>query len=97
MPVVVTMSRPQFKWVIRQIKTGKIDRVKSIEVGTLAAVKRLGVKRDPTKAVRGIPVGPDQGNVRTILDWLDRVKPENKRAIKQVIAIDATAAARIGG
>ncbi len=97
MPVVVTMSRSQFKWVIRQIKTGTIARAKSIEVGTFAALERLGVDRDLSKAVRGIPAGPDQGNVRTILDWLNRVGPKNKRAIKQVVAIDATAAARIGG
>jgi len=94
--VVKELSKDQFRDVIRMLKRCPIEQAASVRFATFDALKRLGAKRDPTKAVRGIPSGSDQVNIRRILDWLDKVGPEDRRAIRQLVAIDATAVARSG-
>ena len=95
MPVQVELNPQQFNHVIRQIKNAAIDRAKLIRTATHSTLKRLKVKRDVSKAVKGIPKGSDQGNVGTILTWLERIGPTDKKAIRQLVAIDATAVARM--
>jgi len=96
MPVQVELNQQQFDHVIRQIKNASIDRAKLIRTATHSTLKRLKTKRDVSKAVSGIPKGSDQGNVGTILTWLERVGPNDKKAIEQVVSIDATAVMRMG-
>ena len=97
MGVEVKLPKQQFRNVIRQIKTADLNRVKVLRTATYNALKRLGVNRDPTKAVKGIPKGSDQGDVQSIVVWLAKVSPKDKQAVRQVVAIDATASQRVVG
>ena len=94
MPVQIELLDTQFDNVIRQIKRSAIDRVKILRDSTFNTLKRLKVKRDLSKAVKGIPKGSDQGNMGDVRQWLKRIKPGDKRAISQLVAIDATAVVR---
>ena len=95
--VVKELSGDQFDNVIRFIKRSAVTRIGGIKTSTAATLERLGKKPNPAKAVAGTPDGSDQGNVRSIQEWLDKVQPGDRKAIRQVVAIDATAAQRIEG
>ena len=97
MSVIKELLPNQFNNVIRQIKRAHIDRAASIRTVTFMALKRLGIKRNKSKAVEGMPEGSDQGNVRAIIEWLDKIDRKDKEAIAQLIAIDATATVRVKG
>ncbi len=91
------LPKQNFRDVIRQIKRAAVGRVASIVTATAAAMERLGVERNPDKAVDGTPKGSDQGNVRVLIEWLDKIGPGDAKAIKQLVAIDATATKRVEG
>lgn len=94
MPIQIRLPDNQFNNVIRVIKKSQVDRVKNIRQISFDTLKRLKVKRDLSKAVKGIPKGSDQTNVRAIIDWMNKVERKNKWAVRQVVAIDATAVVR---
>lgn len=94
MPVQIRLPKKQFGSVIRVIKKSHVDRAKTIRQLSFDTLKRLGVKRDLSKAVAGMPNGSDQGNVGAIRDWMNKVEKKNRWAVKQVVAIDATAVVR---
>ena len=56
--------------------------------------KRLKLKRDLTKAIKGIPNGRDQVDHGTLFTWMNKLTNKDKKAIRQLIAIDATACKR---
>lgn len=91
------LPKRQFDSVIRLIKTSPLDRVKAIKTATFQALKRLKIKRDVRHARKTLPKGSDQGDVRSIVVWLEKIKPGDKKAIDQLIAIDATCCRRVGG
>ncbi len=88
------MPSGQFDAVIRMLKKTGMDRVTAVRTATFKTLKRLKVKRDMPKAVKGIPEGTDDHNIMSIVVWLDRVAKEDKKAIKQIVKMDATAVAR---
>lgn len=91
------MDRQRFRDVVRMIKKASPDRARQIKQATFAALKRLGKKRNPAKAVAGMPDGTDTFNVRTLFDWMDAIKPGDRRAIRQLVELDATADATVKG
>ena len=58
-----TLPKNQFDTVIRQLKLASIDKVKQIKTGSFNTLRRLGVKRDVSKAVAGVPNGSDNLDV----------------------------------
>lgn len=88
------LPKNQFNNIIRWINTGSVDRAISIRQASFTALKRLGVPRNEAKAVTGIPNGSDQFDSGSLVTWMQKIKPENKRAIWQLQAIDATAVKR---
>ncbi len=95
MPIQKELGDQRFKDVIRMVKNVALMEVKDLRTATFRTLKRLEVKRNESKFVPGIPEGSDQHNVRTILVWLDKIKPGDKKAIEQLVAIDATATRRV--
>ena len=91
---VVILTKRQFANAVRMIKNCRPDTAKQFRQATFTALKRLGVKRDPTKAVNGVPSGSDTFDARWLSDWSEKIQPEHKRAIRQLIALDATVVAR---
>ena len=89
------LSTAQFNSFIRAIKQTKLENVKALRAISHTALKRLRVRRDMTKAVKGLPEGSNQVNVGSLITFLETVPKKNKEAVQQVIAIDATATARV--
>ena len=97
MPVVKYLPENQFNNVIRAIKTGSLERVKEYKTATFFALKRLGAKRRVVNAKRKVPDGSDQVDVGSFITWLNKVQVGDKKAIAQIVAIDATACRRVEG
>ena len=93
---VIVLSKQAFNQMIRIIKTAPIARARLVRTAARGALNRLGIKADSSKVVAGIPKGHDHFNGMSVSAWFDKVKAEHKRAIRQVVAIDATATARMG-
>lgn len=93
----MALSQDQFNAMVRMVKIVTYDRVASIATATGKTLSRLGVRRNRRKLVAGMPAGSDQVNIGAIIDWLGRVAPGDKGATMQVLALDATALARMAG
>ena len=93
--VRVELSKQGFDSVINLIKRSGIDRAESLMVSTAAQLKVLKKKRTKAKAVKGQRSGSGQGDVGSINTWIKSVDGKNKKALDQLVAIDATCFARI--
>lgn len=80
--------------VIRMILNGPRDRAEYIRNVTFRNLKRLGVERNLSKAHTKLPDGSDQIDIGSIVTWMDKIQPEHKRSVWQLIEIDATAVSR---
>jgi hypothetical protein len=87
----------QFNSVVRVIKTASLDVVKQLGVAFGARIEALDLKRDLSKAQRGIPDGSSQVDVRSLIEWAERIGPRDRQACGQLVALDATIHARING
>jgi hypothetical protein len=94
MPVQKEMIDNHFNNVIRLLHRADRERVLWVRHVTFTHLRRLGVKRDPTKAVAKMPAGSDQCDTGSIRDWCIKLKSCDTEAIKQLVAIDATACLR---
>ncbi len=97
MPVEIQLPPQHFKTVIRGIKRTNVDRAGMIQTAASETLKRLGVKPKPDKAIKGMPEGSNQMDVMSIIVWMKKVERNNKKAVRQVVAIEATATQRISG
>jgi hypothetical protein len=97
MPVETKLPKNQYNNTIRFVKNAPLERVKALKTATYNSLKRLGVKRDERRAKRKTPAGSDQGDVMSIVTWMDRVGPGDKAAVKQIVEIDATCCRRVKG
>lgn len=89
------LPKQDFNTYLRWVQTGDIDRVLFIRNITFDALKKLGVSRDLSKAVTGgIRAGSDQFDGGTFTAWVNSIQPEQKRAVWQLQALDATAVKR---
>ncbi len=93
-PMQYDMSEQHFNQVVRFVKMASLDRVSQLRQATFDTLGRLGVKRDSSKAVRGLPSGSDQHDLQSLFVWMAKVRPQHKNAVRQVVAIDATCVAR---
>lgn len=88
----------QLNSVIRAIRNKPIETVVEVRTMTYFTLRRLGVFRDPTKAHAGkTPYGSDHVDLGSLRDWLSRVNPTDTDAVQQVVLLDATCTARVGG
>jgi len=97
MPVEKHLPAGQFNNVIRLIKLGSIDQVKSLKTATWNAMKRLDVSRNKAVARVKVPKGSDQVDIGSLIAWMGKIEPGDKKAVEQVVVIDATACRRVDG
>lgn len=97
MPVEKQLPTNHFNNIIRLVKTSSLDRIKEIETATTFAMERLGIARDLTQAQQKILEGSNQVDIGSFIVWLSKVQPGDGEAVKQIVAIDATASKRISG
>ena len=95
--VQIALQKRHLNSMLRQLKTLKLEHVESMLLATKTAMRRLRLKPDPSKAVKGIPKGSDQCDVGSFVTWTRSITKEDKDAIQQLIKIHATAVARMGG
>jgi len=93
----VRLPENQFNNIIRFIKRADIERIKMLFVATQKTLDRLNIKSSWRRAVKGVPVGSDQGDLGSIFTWLDKIQISDIDAVEQVVAIDATASKRLAG
>ena len=95
MALIKELDASQFGTAIRTIKNTQREVAVQIRHMTHKRLKELGVPRDTSKAVAGIPKhGTNDVNPRGLYEWMDRIESEDEKAIEQLVAIDATAVAR---
>lgn len=88
------LPQNDFNTVIRMIRRGDVNIVSQLRTVTFNKLKELKVDRDKSKAVTSTPAGSDQVDVMSIVNWINGIQADQKRAIWQLIAIDATAVDR---
>lgn len=92
--VVKELSKEHYNNVIRFAKNASLERVNTLRTVTYNTLKRLQVKRNLKKAVSGIPKGSDHGDVGSLKTWMDSINRNDKKAVRQIVAIDATCVVR---
>jgi len=92
----VAMESYQVDNVVRSIFRNGADRVAYLRAATKAALDRLGVKRDLSKATAVCPAGSDHSDYQSIVAWMGKIEKGDLAAVDQLLRIDATAAARGG-
>ena len=97
MPIEKHLPENQFNNIIRMIKMGSMNVVKEIKTATFLALKRLGATRRPVNARKKIPAGSDQVDVGSFITWMNKVQASDKKAVEQIVIIDATACRRAEG
>lgn len=90
---ISALSKPHFNNLIRYVKRSGLEQALNIRTATHATLKRVGARRDKSKAAQGIPKGSDQVDVGSLITWLNSVTTD-KKSIRQVVALDATCCAR---
>ena len=83
--------------ILRLIKRSGLNQVEAIRTLAYKTRRRLGVKRDLRTAAKKIPKGSNQCSIGSIASWMKRVDGTEAEAVRQVVAIDATATQRICG
>lgn len=95
---VEPLTSYQFDSVIRNIKqNATYATVQQIEAQLTEELRRLDVRRWGRAAVAGPPpVGSDHLDAQSLYAWAAKVQRSDEKAVKQLQAIWATAARRLG-
>jgi hypothetical protein len=92
---MAALPKNHFQSVVRLILRSQPERVMVLRTATHEALKRLGAKRDLSKAWTKVPKGgSDQGDMMSIITWLKSVDKSDAEAVAQVVSLDATAVSR---
>jgi len=95
MPVQIELPKHLFRNAVRMIKLSSVDRIELFVQASTIAMKRLKVKPNSSKVIPNLPNGSKTFNMRTLFDWMDKIGPKDKYAIRQLVKLDATARVRI--
>ena len=90
----LVMDKSSFNNILRKLKSDALVTASFIRNATFLKLKELGVPRDLSKAVKGIPSGSDQADWGSVVTWIKKIESTDGLAIKQLISIDATACSR---
>ncbi len=89
------LSKNDFNKIIAYIRNCNILRVHELLVITRPVLKRLGKKRNTSKAVTKTPQNVStQVDIGTFKTWTGKIQLNNSKSITQLIVIDATAKVR---
>ena len=91
------LSTQDFNNVIREIKNKGVSFPQQLVVVTQTAMSALGVSRDLTQNVSGIPAGEDEIDEGSIYSWINNIQVGDSASITQLTQIDATAQTRLNG
>ena len=88
------LSTGEFDHWVRILKISSVGIVGQVKTAADDQLERLGVQPDRTKAVAGVPDGSDQVDVRAFITWAEKLTRRHRKAVGQLVALQATAAAR---
>lgn len=94
---VKELTVARYRNEIRSIKRATIMRAAAIKTAAAATLTRLNVRPNTSQAVSGMPDGSNQGNIRSFIEWMDKLVRSDRAAIRQLVAIHATAVQRTEG
>lgn len=94
MPIQKELPANQLNNFVRMLFRADTERVMVLRNATFLALRRLGVKRDLSKAVGKMPDGTDQIDLGSAITWMDGIMSEDTIAASQVVVLDATAVSR---
>lgn len=94
---IVELPPNQYRHYLRVLQRLEPAACRAIAETAAGHLGRLGKKTDPTKATTELFDGALDVDVGTMLSWMAKVNnpKEHRRAIKQLIVIQATAASRV--
>jgi hypothetical protein len=97
-PVVKELPLNQFRTALRGIHNADRDALGPLRDATFTNLRRLRTRRDKSKAVNRRPRrGSDQADQGSLITWMSKIGRKDAAAIDQLLAIDATIVARMGG
>ena len=94
--VVVELSKEQLRHYLRMINRIAPESAKAIAESASMHLARLGVARDLSKSRVEAFDGALSMDVGTLLTWMSKIQTEHKRAIVQLVTLDASASTRAG-
>ena len=93
-----SLDKGQIRALVAAIKSMHNEKANSLRRVSFDTLKRLGVKRDMEKAIAGIPSNTNlQFNEASVVAWMNNIDPNDTKAVKQLVAIDATLVVRTKG
>ena len=84
------LNDDQFDAVIRLIRLLNPKDLAVVRSSTYNALKRVGVRRDQTKAISDSNPGSLKVDVRSLLNWIRLIRRSDEEAIEQLVMVDAT-------
>lgn len=94
--VIVELPPEQLTHFARVINHAGPVLAKAIAVTSGSHLTRLGVRRDLSKAMKDSFAGAINSDTGTLFAWMAKIQPKHRRAIAQLVALDASACARGG-
>ena len=89
------LPRHHFKTAVRFLSSAAIGQVHEFKAVTYGELKRLGVKRDLDAAAPfNVKAGSAQVDAGSLYAWMRAITPKDKKAVRQLQALDATACNR---
>ena len=97
MPVTKEATPQYFNNIIRLIKRQPLDLVRELYCVSFSKLKAMKQRSKADQAVSGVPNGSDQVNIGDFVYWVNRIGSGDRKAIRQLQQIDATAGRRLVG
>lgn len=94
--VIIELSDSSFLHFLRMLNRMEPSAAAAVAQISMQNLQRLKVKRDMTKARVESYAGDMNADVGTMLDWFAKVQPNHRKAIKQLVTLDASAERRAG-
>jgi len=93
--ILFELPERQFACVVRMINSCETKKLGPLLAAFAAKLDELGVRQNGRKAVSGVPEGSDQVDIGSVIAWCNRICSHQPDAIKQLVALHATAYVRL--
>jgi hypothetical protein len=88
--IIAELPKADFHKVLHYVQNSSQEQARQLRTATFNTLKRLGVKRDTSRAIdRAVRSDGRLGDTRSIVVWMNRIAPGDKKAVDQLLVIDA--------
>ncbi len=89
-----SLPKVNYNAYIKYVRTASVGEVNTVLVACSGILKRLGLRRTGGVVVERTPRGLNKINIRTLIEWGNKLTRNDKEAITQVRNIIATCLSR---